>query len=126
MIRRPPRSTRTDTLFPYTTLFRSGLQRLEHVAPAQRLHRHAQPRAHFRRAAGGAEAQPLQVVDRLDLVPDPALPLRAGVAAEEGAQVAAGVDLVVAPLAADEPPPADLLDSPPAQLPQPQNQTPLA
>src|SRR3546814_6425328 len=27
MIRRPPRSTRTDTLFPYTTLFRSSLQR---------------------------------------------------------------------------------------------------
>src|SRR3546814_10279827 len=29
MIRRPPRSTRTDTLFPYTTLFRSvgGAQR---------------------------------------------------------------------------------------------------
>src|SRR3546814_5974633 len=25
MIRRPPRSTRTDTLFPYTTLFRSEL-----------------------------------------------------------------------------------------------------
>src|SRR3546814_17851064 len=24
MIRRPPRSTRTDTLFPYTTFFRSG------------------------------------------------------------------------------------------------------
>src|SRR3546814_15221512 len=29
MIRRPPRSTRTDTLFPYTTLFRS---RPAHVA----------------------------------------------------------------------------------------------
>src|SRR3546814_3036740 len=28
MIRRPPRSTRTDTLFPYTTLFRSQLDRL--------------------------------------------------------------------------------------------------
>src|SRR3546814_4472843 len=27
MIRRPPRSTRTDTLFPYTTLFRSGQAR---------------------------------------------------------------------------------------------------
>src|SRR3546814_17914969 len=27
MIRRPPRSTRTDTLFPYTTLFRSGHDR---------------------------------------------------------------------------------------------------
>src|SRR3546814_7010495 len=26
MIRRPPRSTRTDTLFPYTTLFRSACQ----------------------------------------------------------------------------------------------------
>src|SRR3546814_2389796 len=28
MIRRPPRSTRTDTLFPYTTLFRSYRERL--------------------------------------------------------------------------------------------------
>src|SRR3546814_1399653 len=27
MIRRPPRSTRTDTLFPYTTLFRSHRER---------------------------------------------------------------------------------------------------
>src|SRR3546814_13504258 len=27
MIRRPPRSTRTDTLFPYTTLFRSPMSR---------------------------------------------------------------------------------------------------
>src|SRR3546814_5805308 len=27
MIRRPPRSTRTDTLFPYTTLFRSATHR---------------------------------------------------------------------------------------------------
>src|SRR3546814_8033354 len=32
MIRRPPRSTRTDTLFPYTTLFRSW-QRLREVLP---------------------------------------------------------------------------------------------
>src|SRR3546814_12097890 len=29
MVRRPPRSTRTDTLFPYTTLFRSGLVHLD-------------------------------------------------------------------------------------------------
>src|SRR3546814_8223439 len=28
MIRRPPRSTRTDTLFPYTTLFRSQAEAL--------------------------------------------------------------------------------------------------
>src|SRR3546814_12553235 len=32
MIRRPPRSTRTDTLFPYTTLFRSAV-------PVRRRHR---------------------------------------------------------------------------------------
>src|SRR3546814_8938639 len=32
MIRRPPRSTRTDTLFPYTTLFRSARLRIENVA----------------------------------------------------------------------------------------------
>src|SRR3546814_6651313 len=54
MIRRPPRSTRTDTLFPYTTLFRSagkatpaparsrrssgGVSRREHLHAA---HRHA-------------------------------------------------------------------------------------
>src|SRR3546814_1180583 len=30
MIRRPPRSTRTDTLFPYTTLFRSEGARTDH------------------------------------------------------------------------------------------------
>src|SRR3546814_1241879 len=35
MIRRPPRSTRTDTLFPYTTLFRSvhGVRGMVHVLP---------------------------------------------------------------------------------------------
>src|SRR3546814_7867451 len=32
MIRRPPRSTRTDTLFPYTTLFRAQKDRGEIVA----------------------------------------------------------------------------------------------
>src|SRR3546814_12601753 len=34
MIRRPPRSTRTDTLFPYTTLFRSTLMS-DTTIPAQ-------------------------------------------------------------------------------------------
>src|SRR3546814_11846110 len=29
MIRRPPRSTRTDTLFPYTTLFRSDVAKFK-------------------------------------------------------------------------------------------------
>src|SRR3546814_5578457 len=35
MIRRPPRSTRTDTLFPYTTLFRSA--GIRPIAPGLRL-----------------------------------------------------------------------------------------
>src|SRR3546814_5207445 len=39
MIRRPPRSTRTDTLFPYTTLFRSC------AAAGDRGHRAVAPRA---------------------------------------------------------------------------------
>src|SRR3546814_2830902 len=40
MIRLPPRSTRTDTLFPYTTLFRSGWRvrvTIHGKGPAQRL-----------------------------------------------------------------------------------------
>src|SRR3546814_4365237 len=34
MIRRPPRSTRTDTLFPYTTLFRSYLRSPREIQPS--------------------------------------------------------------------------------------------
>src|SRR3546814_4487792 len=41
MIRRPPRSTRTDTLFPYTTLFRSHHRRA--VAPQTDFDRRARP-----------------------------------------------------------------------------------
>src|SRR3546814_17410985 len=40
MIRRPPRSTRTDTLFPYTTLFRS-------LVPASNPPRASAPEAHW-------------------------------------------------------------------------------
>src|SRR3546814_15287972 len=40
MIRRPPRSTRTDTLFPYTTLFRSVLgRRPDHREEVHRIDR---------------------------------------------------------------------------------------
>src|SRR3546814_4635103 len=49
MIRRPPRSTRTDTLFPYTTLFRSrdrAAQRhpRQPFVPPPRSHHHNYPR----------------------------------------------------------------------------------
>src|SRR3546814_5579654 len=47
MIRRPPRSTRTDTLFPYTTLFRSGRDRRTRPVRARRA-RLAQLRPHLR------------------------------------------------------------------------------
>src|SRR3546814_2645072 len=52
MIRRPPRSTRTDTLFPYTTLFRSRfLDARQRAGPSQRAA--AQGRGRALRPAGG-------------------------------------------------------------------------
>src|SRR3546814_4548930 len=59
MIRRPPRSTRTDTLFPYTTLFRSCRcwrrhrrrpHRLRIDATANALARVARPTSRYRQA----------------------------------------------------------------------------
>src|SRR3546814_10517316 len=55
MIRRPPRTTRTDTLFPYTTLFRS--QRVDHLPPVGLLAGDVQ-----QRSPDGAEVPPLVVV----------------------------------------------------------------
>src|SRR3546814_1738462 len=53
MIRRPPRSTRTDTLFPYTTLFRSRLDSNDENAGGsmgalQHQREHHQPRLRSR------------------------------------------------------------------------------
>src|SRR3546814_8271661 len=66
MIRRPPRSTRTDTLVPYTTLFRSGL---DAVIPAE----FAEPRQFFgieacadrpvTDDAGGTVGHPSAIID---------------------------------------------------------------
>src|SRR3546814_3424940 len=72
MIRPPPRSKRTDTLFPYTTLVRSGLQVLRdgrlHVAPVvgQRLDDGGDHQALHIGARGvvGAEAMALLRVER--------------------------------------------------------------
>src|SRR3546814_7906697 len=52
MIRRPPRATRTDTLFPYTTRFRSGVEEGGRKGLAQGVQR-----ARHVGAAGQAEAQ---------------------------------------------------------------------
>src|SRR3546814_6736478 len=59
MIRRPPRSTLTDTLLPYTTLFRSHLQVVEHGAEERPVARHL--RENF--AAVGLDAVPQRVAD---------------------------------------------------------------
>src|SRR3546814_8672306 len=72
MLRRPPRSTRTDTLFPYTTLFRSHDRgRREREAPARirrtlddvpgrarrRRDARAAPRRRRLRRAGGSRSE---------------------------------------------------------------------
>src|SRR3546814_4404631 len=60
MIRRPPRSTRTDTLFPYTTLFRSSDRRASAWRPPpDRLRPAAWHTGSWRRRrAGVARARP--------------------------------------------------------------------
>src|SRR3546814_8079630 len=90
MIRRPPRSTRTDTLFPYTTLFRSARNvaegrsdeavvfrieprhRQRQVEPVDRAHRSVELDAPGRllarigeREAGAGEDVRLEPLDRL-------------------------------------------------------------
>src|SRR3546814_8189123 len=62
MIRRPPRSTRTDTLFPYTTLFRSRPLRL--VAGGSWL-LVVHPVGCRLRLAGGSEDGPRLVLEKL-------------------------------------------------------------
>src|SRR3546814_16057283 len=73
MLRRPPRSTRTDTLFPYTTLFRSVLEYCEM--------RRLQDRRAPRLAVGGVEpAGPIQLRRPVDPKP--------GVAGSDAGRVA--------------------------------------
>src|SRR3546814_6005080 len=58
MIRRPPRSTRTDTLVPYTTLFRSG--RCRRLDPQQHCRcRDARPCRRLPRAGDGGGGVPV-------------------------------------------------------------------
>src|SRR3546814_7261681 len=63
MIRRPPRSTRTDTLFPYTTLFRSPPRR---DAPFLGIHRRFE---RTERALGAIEKGFAQFGDQRGFVP---------------------------------------------------------
>src|SRR3546814_2041761 len=69
MIRRPTRSTRTDTLFPYTTLFRSHL---EHFRDFHRVGAHREGRAddsdHRHDLEAGACHVDVELADHLDAV----------------------------------------------------------
>src|SRR3546814_12922191 len=70
MIRRPPRSTRTDTLFPYTTLFRSARHRhpvvvVERIEGQQR--RRVDGEAVAARVAGAVEPPGDRTVDRVEV-----------------------------------------------------------
>src|SRR3546814_9807802 len=58
MIRRPPRSTRTDTLFPYTTLFRSQHHHGGTRGPGRRADGAARPRQDALRLPVHAAARP--------------------------------------------------------------------
>src|SRR3546814_2648536 len=71
MIRRPPRSTRTDTLFPYTTLFRShdqpaGLDQAAQLGKVARQLRpaHVLEHAHRRQLVIGLGLVQLAVVEQ--------------------------------------------------------------
>src|SRR3546814_3892914 len=107
MIRRPPRSTRTDTRFPYTTLFRSLAAALEEAVGDQRILANAR-----HGAAGAAHADRPILDDRMivagagrathegDVAAQPE-ELGAQAGAEALARVKAGVARVVGDLVAD-------------------------
>src|SRR3546814_5797276 len=88
MIRRPPRSTRTDTLFPYTTLFRSALdfEPVQRVLPPARSDRESIAAAN-RHIVGAGDLDPGEAGQRIILgrnradmagwhIPAPVLPGR--------------------------------------------------
>src|SRR3546814_9427692 len=62
MIRRPPRSTRTDTLFPYTTLFRSADPHHAAAVAPDRVEQRRQPVRDVRGAHAVDQAQPAGLV----------------------------------------------------------------
>src|SRR3546814_8166297 len=85
MIRRPPRSTRTDTLFPYTTLFRALVGEVFDLVDLIRRERVGRPEV---------EAQAIRVDERAlllnglaeHLAEGPVEDVRAGVVASDGAE----------------------------------------
>src|SRR3546814_6045522 len=74
MIRRPPRLTRTDTLFPYTTLFRSDRARRRAHAPRRRRGSNSRTGARWGRSRTPFPAYPTRAFHRNDRVVIPRSP----------------------------------------------------
>src|SRR3546814_20033046 len=93
MIRRPPRSTRTDTLFPYTTLFRS---RAPGTARARR--RSSTPRCRRRRSRSykGASPSPLSIPTRIPHQRRRRRPERGGDVRWEPSELVRNDDIIIA------------------------------
>src|SRR3546814_3363446 len=88
MIRLPPRSTRTDTLFPYTTLFRSVILSTTSVAIV--------PAIQERRLADGAYGQTILSTALLaDFITIIAISVLAGIVVSGGMAGASGSFLLV-------------------------------
>src|SRR3546814_18144128 len=69
MVRRPPRSTRTDTLFPYTTLFRSDPQRLARLDRRDLIPGEVQRRVKHAEEYGRAKVDSALVDPDIDRIP---------------------------------------------------------
>src|SRR3546814_4793786 len=104
MIRRPPRSTRTDTLFPYTTLFRSPSS-IQTQASRLGLPRRSEESDRHRRRWTRRDREDLDDIVRTMTLPSGKIPIE-----QVAERVGRSVDAVASRLLADLANPADLLD----------------
>src|SRR3546814_16011266 len=116
MIRQPPRATRTDTLFPYTTLFRSGHSRAKWIPLS---HNHAgfpdgiAGEELLRRMREQAERYGATILaDRIETIDGKADAFEA-----QGSPVTNAARAVLIPTGAENRPPAPAAPPPPAPLP---------
>src|SRR3546814_19975346 len=94
MIRRPPRSTRTDTLFPYTTLFRSRVDGAWQPLPGRAFERRGWP-SDVRVAAGGGQGVARILFDRVGTSPTPQAVVLTGGDAREIVRVSAAGEVKI-------------------------------